>query len=148
MPTCWWCPLWVSTVLCNYVCITCRHANMLASFIVLCFLTVQCLHCNNMTENHEDELHLKMPVQTQSISQFLMEFEFPNVFDDYRCTFCHCLGNKRETMMITVPAPYLVFHKIGGGDVQLEQHIENCTVSVTNSCTQIFVLCIFISHMT
>ena len=93
-------------------------------------------------ENHEDELHLKMPVQTDSISQFLMEFEFANVLDDYRCTLCHWLGNKWETMMITVPAPYLVFHKIGGGDVQLEQHIENCTVSFRNTCTE-YLYCVF-----
>ena len=74
-----------------------------------------------------------MLVQTESSSQFLMEFEFPNVLEDYRCTVCYRLGNKRENMMITVPAPYLVFHKIGGGDVQLEQHIENNTVSLTNT---------------
>ena len=113
---------------------TCRHASLIPS--PLCFLTVACLHCNNVTENHEDELHLEMLVQTESISQFLMEFEWPNILDDYRCTLCHCLGNKRETMMIMVPAPYLVFHKIGGGDVVLEQHIENHTVSVRNTCSE------------
>ena len=91
-----------------------------------------------MTENHENELHLEMPVQTESISQFLMEFQFPNVLEDYRCTVCHRLGNKRETMMITVPAPYLVFHKIGAGDVQLEEHIQNNTVSVTNTSREYF----------
>ena len=125
-----------SVQLCMYRMPTCRRAEMPALFIVLCFLTVACLHCNNVTENHEDELHLKMPVQTESISQFLMEFEWPNILDDYRCTLCHCLGNKRETMIITVLAPYLVFHKIGSGDVVLEQHIENRTVSVRNTCSE------------
>ena len=91
-----------------------------------------------MMENHENELHLGMPVQTESISQFLMEFELPNVLEDYRCMVCHWLGNKRETMMITVPAPYLVFHKIGTGDVQLEQDIQNNTVSVTNTSREYF----------
>ena len=118
----------------------CRYAGLIHS--PLCFLTVACLHCNTMTENHENELHLEMPVQTESISQFLMEFEFPNVLDNYRCTVCHRLGNKRESMMIMVPVPYLVFHKIGGGDVQLEQHIENHTVSVTNTCSE-YLYCVF-----
>ena len=86
-----------------------------------------------MMENHENVLHLEMLVQTESISQFLMEFEFPNVLEDYRCMACHQLGNKRETMMITMPAPYLVFHKIGAGDIQLEQHIQNNTVSLMNT---------------
>ena len=123
-----------SVQLCLYRVPTCQHAGLIHS--PLCFLTVVCLHCNNMRENHEDEVHLEMPVQTESISQFLMEFEWPNVLDDYRCTLCHCLGNKRETMMIMVPAPYLVFHKIGGGDVVLEQHIDNRTVSVKNTCSE------------
>ena len=120
--------------LCIYPVPTCRHAGLFHS--ALCFLTVRCPCCNNITENHEDELHLEMPVQTDSISQFLMEFKFGNVLDNYRCTLCHRLGNKCETMMIMVPAPYLVFHKIGGGDVQLEQHIENRTVSFRNTCTE------------
>ena len=77
-----------------------------------------------------------MLVQTDSISQFLMEFEFPNVLEDYQCSTCHRLGNKWETMMIMVLAPYLVFHKIGSGDVQLEQHIVNRTVSFRNTCTE------------
>ena len=123
-----------SVQLCMYCVLMCQHAGLIHS--PLCFLTVACLCCNNVTENHKDELHLKMPVQTESISQFLMEFEWPNILDDYRCTLCHRLGNKRETMMITVPAPYLVFHKIGGGDVVLEQHIENRTVSVRNTCSE------------
>ena len=115
---------------------TCQHAGLIHS--PLCFVTVACLCYNTMAENHENELHLEILVQTESISQFLMEFEFPNVLEDYRCTVCHRLGNKRENMMITVPAPYLVFHKIGGGDVQLEQHIENNTASLTSTCREYF----------
>ena len=136
MPMCRYCTFSSSTAVCNYLCIPCRRAGLIHS--PLCFLTVACLRCNTMTENHENELHLEMPVQTESISQFLMEFELPNVLEDYRCMVCHRLGNKRETMMITVPAPYLVFHKIGAGDVQLEQHIQNNTVSVTNTSREYF----------
>ena len=120
--------------------LTCWHAGLFHSAV--CFLTVRCLCCNNVTENPKDEFHLEMPVQTDSISQFLMEFEFPNVLDDYQCTLCYRLGNKQETMMIMVLAPYLVFHKIGGGDVQLEQHIVNRTVSFRNTCTE-YLYCVF-----
>ena len=110
----------VITPTCQYVTFPC------ISFIV------RCLWCNHLSPNHEDKLHLEMPIQSNSISQFLMDFEFPNVLEDYRCPTCNRLGNKRETMTITVPAPYLVFHKIGGGEVRLEEHIVSHTVSLMN----------------
>ena len=42
------------------------------------------------------------------------------------------MGNTHHTIGVTIPAPYLVLHKVGAGEVELDQHLNISNVSVAN----------------
>ena len=72
---------------------------------------------------------MSMPLATNSIHTFLQDFSGPKVVE-CRCSLCHCIANTRQTSRIMVPAPYLAFHKVGAGDVALEENIKVMKVNI------------------
>ena len=73
-------------------CIQGIHSQMLvlSSFK---FFPVHCIACNQHAQNHERKLHLEMPLQTNSVSTFITDYNFPSVLQDYRCpTWVHFIA--------------------------------------------------------
>ena len=93
------------------------------SFIDGIPFAVYCNHCNGTAFVNEHELHLSMPLHTNSIHTFIMDFSWPEIVE-CRCTLCGRLSNTWQTTRISVPAPYILFHKVGAGDMALQEQIE------------------------
>lgn len=116
----------------------CRPCNCRQLKCLPCYISVNCMSCGRHNEVRETEVHLEMPLQTKSISQFVKEFDLPSILLDYRCPLCRRVGQTREMMMITVPAPFLVFHKVGAGDVHLDENLRIMSVSIRNIYVEYF----------
>ena len=50
------------------------------------------------------------------------------------------MGNTHHTVSVTVPAPYLVLHKVGAGNVELEQNLNISNVNVPKISLEYFRL--------
>jgi len=51
---------------------------------------------------------------------------------------CRRLGNSNEIVFIAVPAPFIVFHKVGAGDIDIEEQLKICAVSASNIYAEYF----------
>ena len=79
---------------------------------------------------NQSELHLSMPIDTTRISDYVREMSFPEIVE-CRCTLCGRWSVTRQTHRITLPPPYLVFHKVGAGDVRLDEHLQIMKVKLS-----------------
>ena len=61
-------------------------ADMPACLTINLSFTVRCIRCDSVVNNYERELHLGMPLNMTNTASFLIEYEFPTVLEDYRCT--------------------------------------------------------------
>ena len=50
------------------------------------------------------------------------------------------MANTNETMMITIPSPMLVLHKVGGGEVALDRILVIMSVSETYIFAKYFLV--------
>ena len=72
---------------------------------------------------NESELHMSMPLDTRRVSDYVTEINFPEILECH-CTMCGRWAVTTQTHRISVPPPYLVFYKVGAGEVRLDEHLQ------------------------
>ena len=82
-------PAWFNSITQWSTMLTCQciqgiHSQMLPLNLFQ-FFPVHCIACNQCAQNHERELHLEMPLQTNSVSTFITDYNFPSFLQDYHC---------------------------------------------------------------
>ena len=66
---------------------------------------------------------MSMPLDMTRVSDYVTEMSFPEIIDCH-CTMCGIWAVRRQSRQISIPPPYLVFHKVGAGDVRLDEHLQ------------------------